>query len=325
MGPSWNRESRPNPGRNLARASSGTCDLHVDRPHREYSLVLMDRPSNARRRGVRSRRRLSAAVLAGAAAFLAAPMIGGRVPTQQILGVSVTAEPSPVASGGTSTERPGNSSPGGSIGRVELPDPAGERSSPGGRQAPLPSSLSGYQWPIRNARLTQPFGPATSGSRVVDGVPFHDGLDLATFCGDRIRAAHGGTVLAAGRRYDAYMGWLGDLTAYTARLDAKHLWITLPNVVVIDDGNGYRSMYAHLKYVAVAVGDVVGAGAYLGTEGRTGNASGCHLHYGLFSPYAAGTIGIDPVVSAHMLLPSEEIARIDPLLVLPPPEDAGIH
>jgi hypothetical protein len=26
-----------------------------------------------------------------------------------------------------------------------------------------------------------------------------------------------------------------------------------------------------------------------------------------------------------MLLPSEMIARVDPLLVLPPPEDAGIH
>ena len=306
-------------------ASPGTCDLHVDRPHREYSLVLMNRPSNARRRGTRSPTRLSAAVLAGVALLLAAPLIGSTVPSQQILGVSFTAEPSPVASGDANGESPRSSSPVGLPGPERRPDPAGERSSLGVRQAPLPSSLSGYQWPIRNARLTQPFGPATSGSRIVDGQPFHDGLDLATFCGDRIRAAHGGTVLAAGRRYDAYMGWLGDLTAYTARLDAKHLWITLPNVVVIDDGNGYRSMYAHLKYVAVAVGDVVDAGAYLGTEGRTGNASGCHLHYGLFSPYAATTIGIDPVVSAHMLLPSEEIARIDPRLVLPPPEDAGIR
>ena len=285
----------------------------------------MDRPSNARRRGTRSPTRLSAAVLAGVALLLAAPLIGSTVPSQQILGVSVTAEPSPVAPRGTNLDGPGSPGTGGLPGPERRPDPAGDRSSPGVRQAPLPSSLSGYQWPIRNARLTQPFGPATSGSRIVDGQPFHDGLDLATFCGDRIRAAHGGTVLAAGRHFDAYMGWLGDLTAYTARLDAKHLWFTLPNVVVIDDGNGYRSMYAHFKYVAVAVGDVVDAGAYLGTEGRTGNASGCHVHYGLFSPYAWARIGIDPIVSAHMLLPSEEIARIDPLLVLPPPEDAGIH
>lgn len=287
--------------------------------------MLINRPTNARRRGIRSPTRLSAAILAGVAVLLAAPLIGSSVPSQQILGVAVTAEPTPGSSGGANEDPPRSSAPGSLSGRIPLPDPVGERSAPGARQAPPPSSLSGYQWPILNARLTQPFGPATTGSRVVDGLPFHDGLDLATFCGDRIRAAHGGTVLAAGRHYDAYMGWLGDLTAYTARLDAKHLWLTLPNVVVIDDGNGYRSMYAHLRYVAVAVGDVVDAGTYLGTEGRTGNASGCHLHYGLFSPYAVDTIGIDPIVSAHLLLPTEEIVRIDPLLVLPPPEGAGIH
>ena len=303
----------------------GTCDLHVDRPHREYSLVLTDQRSNARRRGARSPTRLSAAVLAGVAVLLTAPLIGSTAPQQQILGVAVMAEPSTGPSSGTNLDGSGSPGTGGLPGHLRLPDPAGERSVPAARQAPLPSSLSGYQWPILNARLTQLFGAATSGSRMVDGKPFHDGLDLATFCGDRITAAHGGTVLAAGRHFDAYMGWVGDLTAYTARLDAKHLWFTLPNVVVIDDGNGYRSMYAHLRYVAVAVGDVVAAGDFLGTEGRTGNASGCHLHYGLFSPYAAMTMDIDPIVSAHMLLPTAELARIDPLLVLPPPEDAGIQ
>jgi murein DD-endopeptidase MepM/ murein hydrolase activator NlpD len=57
----------------------------------------------------------------------------------------------------------------------------------------------------------------------------------------------------------------------------------------------------------------------------TGRASGCHLHYGLFSPYEETLIGFDPVAAGHMLLPTEVIARIDPLLVLPPLEAAGIH
>jgi murein DD-endopeptidase MepM/ murein hydrolase activator NlpD len=34
----------------------------------------------------------------------------------------------------------------------------------------------------------------------VEGTTFHDGIDLATFCGDRVVAAHDGIVLAAGRR-----------------------------------------------------------------------------------------------------------------------------
>lgn len=184
------------------------------------------------------------------------------------------------------------------------------------RVPPL-ASLTGYRWPLPKGRLTQPFGRTRSGSRVMDGKPFHDGVDLATFCGDRIVAAHDGLVLAASRRYDDVIGWLGDLTAYYRRLDAKKLWSTLPIVVVIDDGNGYRSMYAHFEKVVVKRGQRVRAGDLLGYEGRTGNASGCHLHYGLFSPSEGGETAIEPGVARRMKLPRAEIARVDPLLVLP--------
>jgi len=174
--------------------------------------------------------------------------------------------------------------------------------------------------------VTLPFGPTPWGSRIVDGERFHDGLDLATFCGDRIVAAHAGTVLAAGHRYDAQMGWIGDLKPYLARLDEKGLYGTLPIVVVIDDGNGYRSIYAHFGKVVVKPGQVVRAGKLLGYEGATGRASGCHLHYGLFSPLETATIAIDPQVVKRMKVPGLEIARVDPLLVLPAqrkPSDAA--
>ncbi len=91
------------------------------------------------------------------------------------------------------------------------------------------------------------------------------------------------------------MGWVGDLQPYLDRLEKKHLWSTLPIVVVIDDGNGYRSVYAHFGKVVVKKGQVVKAGQLLGYEGQTGRASGCHLHYGLFSPLETATFGIDPV------------------------------
>ena len=180
-----------------------------------------------------------------------------------------------------------------------------------------PSTLTGYRWPLLHGRVTLPFGPSQWGSRVVNGGAFHDGLDLATFCGDRIVAAHDGTVLAAGRRYDTKMGWVGDLQAYLARLDEKSLWTTLPIVVVVDDGNGYRSIYAHLSETAIERGESVKAGQLLGYEGMTGRASGCHLHYGLFSPLETDRFGIDPGVVERMLLPAYQIARIDPMLVLP--------
>jgi murein DD-endopeptidase MepM/ murein hydrolase activator NlpD len=62
-----------------------------------------------------------------------------------------------------------------------------------------PDTLTGYRWPLEDARITQGFGPATGGSFIVGGRAFHDGIDIANFCGDPIVAAHDGKVLAAGR------------------------------------------------------------------------------------------------------------------------------
>jgi murein DD-endopeptidase MepM/ murein hydrolase activator NlpD len=192
-----------------------------------------------------------------------------------------------------------------------------------GTRAPALDTLHGYRWPIAHPRLTLPFGPTPWGSRFVNGEPFHDGVDLATFCNDRVMAAHSGTVLAAGRHYDEVMGWVGDLQPYYDRLDRKRLWPQLPIVIVIDDGNGYRSIYAHMWKITVKKGDTVKAGQVIGYEGMTGRASGCHLHYGLFSPLETGTFRIRPDVVKRMKLPEAQIARVDPLLVLPP--RAGIN
>jgi murein DD-endopeptidase MepM/ murein hydrolase activator NlpD len=189
---------------------------------------------------------------------------------------------------------------------------------PGTVRPVSPSVLSGYRWPLAHPRLTLPFGPSPWGSRIVGGRLFHDGVDMATFCGDRVVAAHDGTVLAAGRRFDQLMGWQGDLAAYYARLDEKHAWDILPIMVIVDDGNGYRSLYAHFERVVVRPGQAIHAGDLLGYEGRTGRASGCHVHYGLFSPLEDKVFEISAKVVDKLLLPRFQTARIDPLLVLPP-------
>ncbi|MBI5906398.1 MAG: M23 family metallopeptidase, partial [Deltaproteobacteria bacterium] len=51
------------------------------------------------------------------------------------------------------------------------------------------------------------------------------------------------------------------------------------NVVVLDHGTGYRSMYAHLSSRQVAEGDFVNRGEELGKVGATGRTTGPHLHY----------------------------------------------
>jgi murein DD-endopeptidase MepM/ murein hydrolase activator NlpD len=182
---------------------------------------------------------------------------------------------------------------------------------------PLPGSLTGYVWPLGRGRLTLPFKAIPGGTRIKDGKLFHDGIDLASFCGDTVRAAHDGIVLAAGRQFDDVIGWVGDLKPYYSILDRRKLWDDLPIVVVIDDGNGYRSIYAHFSKVTVAVGEAVRAGRKIGLEGRTGHASGCHVHYGLFSPLETDTFGVRADLLKKLRLPLAEVARIDPLIVLP--------
>lgn len=195
------------------------------------------------------------------------------------------------------------------------PDPTPDRGSVDD-QATFPD-LSGYRWPLAHARITQAFGPSSGGLFVVNGVRFHDGIDIANYCGAPILAAHAGVVIGAGRRVTGVSGWVGDVASYDARLDAKNLWGSLALTVVIDDGNEYQSIYVHMRRVDVKVGQVVRAGDVIGLEGSTGHSTGCHLHYSLYSPSDPTTFETYPEDVTRYLLPAAEIARINPLSVLP--------
>jgi murein DD-endopeptidase MepM/ murein hydrolase activator NlpD len=185
------------------------------------------------------------------------------------------------------------------------------------RTAPSIASLTGYVWPIRRGQITLLFTAIPGGTRIKDGRLFHDGVDMAANCGEPVGAAHAGVVLAVGRHFDEQMGWIGDLGPYFHVLDVRQQWQSLPIAVVIDDGNGYRSVYAHFRDVTVRVGQQVRAGQLIGHEGATGHASGCHVHYELFSPFETKTFGVRADLLRRLKLPRFEIARIDPLDVLP--------
>jgi murein DD-endopeptidase MepM/ murein hydrolase activator NlpD len=53
----------------------------------------------------------------------------------------------------------------------------------------------------------------------------------------------------------------------------------LGNVIAVDHGSGYRSVYAHLAERTVREGMFVAKGDRLGTVGDTGRTTGPHLHY----------------------------------------------
>jgi murein DD-endopeptidase MepM/ murein hydrolase activator NlpD len=179
----------------------------------------------------------------------------------------------------------------------------------------VPERLSGYVWPVRRGRLTGYYDYRRGGLLVVGGRRIHEGIDITTFCGDRVRAAHSGTVLHAGRRFGPHVGFAGSLDAFYARLERRRAIGHLPIVVVIDDGNGYRSSYVHLSDTFVEAGDTVAAGDRIGLQGATGNASGCHLHYELIrmdGPW----MRVAPERVEEELYPSLVRERVDPLRIL---------
>jgi murein DD-endopeptidase MepM/ murein hydrolase activator NlpD len=85
---------------------------------------------------------------------------------------------------------------------------------------------------------------------------FHLALDIARAIGTPIKAADNGYVVMAGWSDDGY-----------------------GNRIVIDHGNGYQTLYAHMSRFYVKVGDAVGRGAEIGQMGSTGRSTGPHLHF----------------------------------------------
>jgi len=81
----------------------------------------------------------------------------------------------------------------------------------------------------------------------------HEGIDIAG--SGSIRAADNGKVVSA--------GWKGDYG----------------NAIIIDHGNGMRTLYGHLRSINVKVGEVVSQGKVIGVMGSTGDSTGVHLHF----------------------------------------------
>lgn len=53
------------------------------------------------------------------------------------------------------------------------------------------------------------------------------------------------------------------------------------NYIIITHDNGWETLYAHLRSIAVKVGQKVGRAQYIGVKGTTGDSTGVHLHFEL--------------------------------------------
>jgi murein DD-endopeptidase MepM/ murein hydrolase activator NlpD len=86
---------------------------------------------------------------------------------------------------------------------------------------------------------------------------YHKAIDISNRGGGSILAADAGVVVTA--------GWV-DNSGYGNR-------------VMIDHGNGYVTLYAHMSVTQVRVGQRVNRGDLLGQMGSTGRSTGVHLHF----------------------------------------------
>lgn len=129
-----------------------------------------------------------------------------------------------------------------------------------------PDKLQGYRWPVRGGMVADYYDWEGDGRFVIDGRRVHAGLAITWFEGALVKAAHQGTVVGAGREWEREVGYDGPLDESYQRLKGKGRKSSLG--IVIDDGNGYRSVYSELRDIRVKAGDKVKAGTIIGEMGR---------------------------------------------------------
>jgi murein DD-endopeptidase MepM/ murein hydrolase activator NlpD len=119
-----------------------------------------------------------------------------------------------------------------------------------------------FTWPETGYRLTQSYGYTTYSRRGAYGGAPHNGIDMAAGFGSEIKAIGAGKIVANGLN-DGWGNW-----------------------IAIQHENNMVSVYAHMSSLApLKVGALVTQGQTIGYEGRTGNATGSHLHLSLYRDF----------------------------------------
>jgi murein DD-endopeptidase MepM/ murein hydrolase activator NlpD len=120
--------------------------------------------------------------------------------------------------------------------------------------APADSPIA-FAPPIRNfksRKISSYFGERRNR---YNSIELHKGIDIRATEGEAVLAAAAGEVIFADRQRG------------------------FGKVVIIDHGHSYVTLYAHLSSMKVRRGARVQAGDVIGRVGRTGNATGVHLHF----------------------------------------------
>ena len=111
------------------------------------------------------------------------------------------------------------------------------------------------RWPVDNATLSRGFSATAVRAPSSRHRP-HYGIDIPGKKGTPIFAAHSGLISYVGQDFHGF-----------------------GRLILIEGAEGLATFYAHLSKFKVREGQYVRAGDQIGEMGRTGRASGVHLHF----------------------------------------------
>ncbi len=113
-----------------------------------------------------------------------------------------------------------------------------------------------FEAPISFGKISSPFGKRED--PFTFKIKFHKGIDIAAEKNTPVHSAEYGEVIFAG--YEESCG----------------------KCVKIQHSNGYTTVYAHLNFINVAKNEIVNRGEVIGYVGKSGRATGYHLHFGVY-------------------------------------------
>ncbi len=150
---------------------------------------------------------------------------------------------------------------------VTRENPASARVLGPGACDPISGGAIGYGtfiWPANKHYLSGfDYTPSTN----------HFGIDVAGNLGEAVYATDAGVIVYAGWNNYGY-----------------------GNMIMVDHGNNFQSLYGHLSAINVTCGQSVGQGDVIGAIGSTGHSSGPHLHFEIRS--------LSSFVNPHDVLPA---------------------
>lgn len=158
----------------------------------------------------------------------------------------------------------------------------------------LPAFSKGtLSYPLKKVTISQSYGKTSFAKKsgfYKSG--FHNGVDFAVPSGTSVLAAADGKVIAIGNNGKYAYG----------------------RYIAVDHGNGLVTMYGHLSSVTKKLGDKVKRGDTIAKSGNTGNSTGPHVHFTVFS---AKSFDVVPSKIVKSLKDIPVGATVNPRVYLP--------